>query len=134
VAAAPTGASTAGAAPAVVVEHDWDELRRVMWDYVGIVRDRERLEIALGRVRAIRRTVEAVRRRAAPAPEVAELANIALLGELIVICALARPESRGLHYTVDHPQRVEPARDSVLSRGIALGGETAWEAPEPGGA
>lgn len=133
VAAAPTGASTAGAAPAVVVEHDWDELRRVMWDYVGIVRDRERLEIALGRVRAIRRTVEAVRRRAAPAPEVAELANIALLGELIVICALARPESRGLHYTVDHPQRVEPARDSVLSRGIALGGETAWEAPEPGG-
>lgn len=125
-----------GAAPsahAVVVEHDWDELRRVMWDYVGIVRDRERLEIALGRVRAIRRTVESVRRRSAPAAEVAELANIALLGELIVICALARPESRGLHFTLDHPHRSDPAADSVLRRGVALGGETAWEAPEPAG-
>ncbi|MBM4129627.1 L-aspartate oxidase [bacterium] len=122
------------AAPAVVVEHDWDELRRVMWDYVGIVRDRERLEIALGRVRAIRRTVETVRRRAAPTPEVAELANIALLGELIVVCALARPESRGLHFTLDHPRRVDPALDSVLRRGAALGGETVWEAPESGGA
>ena len=74
-----------------------------MWDYVGIVRDRERLEIALGRVRAIRRTVETVRSRAAPTPELVELANIALLGELIVICALSRLESRGLHYTLDHP-------------------------------
>ncbi len=127
-------ASRATPAPAVVVEHDWDELRRVMWDYVGIVRDRERLEIALGRVRAIRRTVEAVRRRAAPTPEVAELANIALLGELIVICALARPESRGLHYTLDHPSRVDPPLDSVLRRGAALGGESAWEAPEQTGA
>lgn len=129
-------APAAGAAPsahAVVVEHDWDELRRVMWDYVGIVRDRERLEIALGRVRAIRRTVESVRRRSAPAAEVDELANIALLGELIVICALARPESRGLHYTLDHPQRVDPPADSVIRRGSALGGETAWEAPEPAG-
>ena len=128
------GAPRAATATAVVVEHDWDELRRVMWDYVGIVRDRERLEIALGRVRAIRRTVEAVRRRAAPAPEVAELANIALLGELIVICALARPESRGLHYTLDHPRRADPPRDSVLRRGGLLGGEAAWEAPEPAGA
>jgi L-aspartate oxidase len=139
----PTGrAATVPSAPApggtpsahaVVVEHDWDELRRVMWDYVGIVRDRERLEIALGRVRAIRRTVESVRRRSAPAAEVAELANIALLGELIVICALARPESRGLHYTLDHPRRIESPVDSVLRRGVALGGETAWEAPEPAG-
>ncbi|MBK7770605.1 MAG: L-aspartate oxidase [bacterium] len=118
-------------APAVVVEHDWDELRRIMWDYVGIVRDRERLEIALGRVRAIRRTVESVRRRSAPTPELAELANIALLGELIVICALSRPESRGLHFTLDHPQRLEEAVDSVIRRGQSLGGETCWEAPEP---
>lgn len=120
------------AAPAVVVEHDWDEVRRIMWDYVGIVRDRERLEIALGRVRAIRRTVESVRRRAAPTPELAELANIALLGELIVICALSRPESRGLHFTLDHPQRLPVAADSVIRRGLPLGGEACWEAPEPG--
>lgn len=119
-----------GGLPAVVVEHDWDELRRVMWDYVGIVRDRERLEIALGRVRAIRRTVESVRRRAAPTPELAELANIALLGELIVICALSRPESRGLHYTLDHPRRLPRALDSVIRRGVVLGTEASWEAPE----
>ena len=99
--------------------------------YVGIVRDRERLEIALGRVRAIRRTVESVRRRSAPTPELAELANIALLGELIVICALSRPESRGLHFTLDHPQRLEEAVDSVIRRGQALGGEVCWEAPGP---
>jgi L-aspartate oxidase len=122
--------SAAGVSP-VVVEHDWDELRRVMWDYVGIVRDRERLEIALGRVRAIRRTVESVRLRAAPAPELVELANIALLGELIVICALSRPESRGLHYTLDHPRRLEAAVDSVIRRGQPLGNETSWDAPEP---
>jgi L-aspartate oxidase len=115
----------------VVVEHDWNELRRVMWDYVGIVRDRERLEIALGRVRAIRRTVETVRRRAAPTPELVELANIALLGELIVLCALSRPESRGLHYTLDHPRRLDSAVDSVIRRGVPLGGETCWDAPEP---
>jgi L-aspartate oxidase len=113
----------------VVLEHDWDELRRVMWDYVGIVRDRERLEIALGRVRAIRRTVETVRRRTAPTPEVAELANIALLGELIVICALSRPESRGLHYTLDHPARLPAAVDTVICRGVPLAGETCSEAP-----
>jgi L-aspartate oxidase len=132
------GVPTAPALPAtetgvspVVVEHDWDELRRVMWDYVGIVRDRERLEIALGRVRAIRRTVESVRWRAAPTPELVELANIALLGELIVICALSRSESRGLHYTLDHPRRLEVAADSVIRRGLPLGGEICWDAPEP---
>ena len=126
------GPADAAGAPAVVVEHDWDEVRRVMWDYVGIVRDRERLEIALGRVRAIRRTVESVRRRAAPTPEVAELGNIALLGELIVICALSRHESRGLHYTLDHPDRLPRAVDSVLRRGQPLAGETCWEAPGSG--
>ncbi len=128
---APGAEATAGRAATlpVVVEHDWDELRRVMWDYVGIVRDRERLEIALGRVRAIRRTVETVRRRALPTPELAELANIALLGELIVICALSRPESRGLHYTLDHPGRQPVAVDTVIRRGVPLAGEACWEAP-----
>lgn len=118
---------------AVVVEHDWDEVRRVMWDYVGIVRDRERLEIALGRVRAIRRTAEAMRRRTAPTPELAELANIALLGELIVICALSRPESRGLHFTLDHPERLPLAVDSVVRRGVRLGAEMSWESPGESG-
>jgi len=112
----------------MVVEHDWDEVRRVMWDYVGIVRDRERLEIALARLRSIRRTVESIYRQSLIGPELVELRNIALLGELIVICARARYESRGLHYTVDHPGKLpDPARDSRVSRQEPLAGEKAWE-------
>ena len=88
---------------AMVLEHDWDLVRRVMWDYVGIVRDRERLDIALERLRAIRETVEDIYRRSVINPDVVELRNIALLGELIVMCARARHESRGLHFTLDHP-------------------------------
>jgi aspartate oxidase len=68
----------------------------------------------------------------APTPELVELGNIALLGELIVICALSRHESRGLHYTLDHPGRLPVAADSVLRRGVPLAGETGWEAPERG--
>jgi L-aspartate oxidase len=112
----------------MVLEHDWDTVRRVMWDYVGILRERERLEIALSRLRNIRRTVERIYRHAAPDPALAELRNIALLGELIVLCARARRESRGLHATVDHPGKAPgPPQDSVIARDLPLAGERAWE-------
>ena len=90
---------------AMILEHDWDLVRRVMWDYVGIVRDRERLDIALERLRTIRQTVENIYCVSAVSPPVVELRNIALLGELIVLCARARHESRGLHYSLDFPFR-----------------------------
>jgi L-aspartate oxidase len=112
----------------IVIEHDWDMVRRVMWDYVGIVRSRARLDIALGRLREVRRTVERIYRTALINPDLVELRNIALLGELIVICARQRHESRGLHYTLDYPERApEPARDTQLARGAVLDGQKVWE-------
>ena len=114
----------------MVLEHDWDSVRRIMWDYVGIVRERDRLLIALRRLRALRETVEDIYTNALLDPAVVELRNIALLGELIVLCALDRCESRGLHYTLDYPEREETARDSVLRRGQAIAGDKPAE-PEP---
>lgn len=123
-----------GAPDAMILEHDWDSVRRVMWDYVGIVRDRERLNVALARLRAIRRTVEFEFATSLVTPELVELRNIALLGELIVICALARRESRGLHFTTDHPGRAEGAAvDTVIARDLAAAGEVAWEPGQDAG-
>ena len=99
----------------VVLEHDWDSVRQVMWDYVGIVRSRRRLEIALTRVRAIRRTVERIYHGSILSPDLVELRNISLVAELITLCALHRRESRGLHYTVDHPAKAAgPTRDTII--------------------
>ena len=117
----------------MVLEHDWDLVRRVMWDYVGIVRDRERLDIALGRLRSIRETVETVYQTSVIDPPIVELRNIALLGELIVMCARSRQESRGLHYTLDHPHQLSRAEDTVIRRFGTLKGETSWEAPGDAG-
>jgi L-aspartate oxidase len=118
----------------IILEHDWDSVRRVMWDYVGIVRDRERLEVALARLRTIRRTVELEFATSLVTPEMVELRNIALLGELIVLCARSRHESRGLHYISDHPTMVEgKAVDTLIARDLPVAGETAWEPPaQPG--
>ncbi len=117
-----------GSEPAVMVlEHDWDSVRRVMWDYVGIVRDDARLDIALSRLRNIRRTVERQYASCQVTPSLVELRNIALLGELIVLCARGRRESRGLHYTLDHPGKDDaPPRDSVIDLDTPVRGELAW--------
>jgi len=112
---------------AVVLEHDWDQVRRVMWDYVGIVRDRARLDIALGRVRSIRQTVEEIYNTNYINPDVVELRNIAILAELIVLCARSRQESRGLHYTTDYPAKATTVVDTNLRRGEILAGESSWE-------
>lgn len=115
-----------GAPDVMILEHDWDSVRRVMWDYVGIVRERERLEIALARLRSIRRTVEAMFASRRVTAALVELRNIALLGELIVLCARGRRESRGLHFVSDHPTKLagEP-RDTVIARDLPVDGEVA---------
>ena len=108
---------TEAGAEVMILEHDWDVVRRVMWDYVGIVRSRNRLDIALERLRNIRKTVEAVYRSVLPSPDLVELRNIALNAELIVICARDRRESRGLHYTLDHPHKLpDPSSDTLVCR------------------
>jgi len=94
----------------VIFEHDWEEVRRLMWDYVGIVRTDERLTLAHERLGLLRRQIEDYTERFELHPDLVELRNIALVSQLIVRSALARPESRGLHYNLDHPER-DPRRD-----------------------
>jgi len=122
-----TGRPTAAQLEAMVLEHDWDLVRRIMWDYVGVVRDNARLEIALARLRGIRTTVESLYMRAPRSPEVVELRNLALVGEMIVLCARSRHESRGLHYTLDYPELSASAEDSILRAGQPLAGETCFD-------
>jgi L-aspartate oxidase len=114
-------------AEVIVLEHDWDTVRRVMWDYVGIVREKERLEIALERVRSIRATVERFYHSTILTPDLVELRNISQLAELIIMCARSRQESRGLHFTLEWPERLPTAQDTRVQRGQPLAGETSME-------
>jgi L-aspartate oxidase len=100
----------------VVVDHNWDSVRRVMWDLVGIVRSDQRLEFAARRLDLLREDIERDYRSLRLSPDLIELRNIALVGSLIVTCARRRRESRGLHYNLDHPRpsRAWTGRDSVL--------------------
>jgi len=110
------GQGTDEAPPAVILEHDWDEARRVMWDYVGIVRSNQRLDIARERMRALESTVHALYWNSRVTQDLIELRNIILVGRLIIACARWRRESRGLHYTLDYPEpdNSRPPRDTIL--------------------
>ena len=89
----------------VVCDHNWETVRRVMWDLVGIVRTNDRLSFAARRLALLREDIERDYVRQRLSPDLIELRNIALVGSLIVACAQRRRESRGLHYNVDHPRR-----------------------------
>jgi len=103
---------------AVVVSHNWDEIRRLMWNYVGIVRTDRRLERAAQRIDLIRSEIRDYYWNVRVNGDLLELRNLALIADLIVESARRRRESRGLHYTLDHPDH-DPrlARDTVLARG-----------------
>lgn len=88
-----------------VFDHNWDTVRRVMWDLVGIVRTDERLAFAARRLALLREEIERDYDRLRLSPDLVELRNIALVGSLIVASADRRRESRGLHYNLDHPAR-----------------------------
>jgi L-aspartate oxidase len=99
---------------AIVVEHNWNEVRTSMWDYVGIVRSSKRLERAMRRIRTLRREIRQYYLDYLLTPDVLELRNIVAVAELIVRCAELRKESRGLHYTLDYPDMLPEAHDTVI--------------------
>jgi len=98
----------------VVVSHNWDELRRFMWDYVGIVRSSRRLQRASRRVQLLEQEVREHYSRHLVSRDLLELRNLLLVSRLIVDSAALREESRGLHFTLDHRDQQPDARDTIL--------------------
>ena len=99
----------------VLVSHDWDEIRRFMWDFVGIVRSTKRLQRASSRIGLIREEVRDYYIKHKVTNDNLELRNLALVSELIIRSALSRQESRGLHFTLDFPEQNPDAKDTILT-------------------
>lgn len=100
----------------VVISHNWEELRRFMWDYVGIVRTTKRLKRAQHRIGLLTREIEEFYANFRVSHDLIELRNLVMTADLIVRCAMLRKESRGLHYSRDYPEMLKKAKYTVLKR------------------
>jgi L-aspartate oxidase len=99
----------------VVISHMWDEIRRLMWNYVGIQRSNKRLERARNRLKTIQQEVLEYYWDLKLHPDILELRNLSLVASLSIECALRRKESRGIHYNIDYPETLSEAKNTVIN-------------------